>query len=297
MKYTDFLTDMAVEAAENAKSSLIPYSVQRLEGGIVKTVVKVDTAEKSRIVGKKQGIYVTLESPDAVDKKTSDALTKHMTATVVKLAAAVKKGIRKVVVVGLGNDKIEADALGPLTVEKLNVTRPYFKSQSPKAVGKTELCAVVPGVYAATGIESEELCSAVINKVSPDIIIAVDALAAAKARRLYNSFQLTTAGIVPGSGVGASVGELSEKTMGVPVIGIGVPLALYASSIVRESIFAFAQTSGAKCGAADVFGAAESVLGADKTDIVVTPKNIGKMVENASSVIACAINKAFGNKR
>lgn len=287
---------MAFEAVQNVKCGVIPYTSKSLPGGITETIVKVDTAEKSRLVGKRRGIYVTLETDaETPDKKTSAVLSEELASRIVRLSATMKKGLKKVMVIGLGNRDVEADALGALTVSKLKITRPYFVGNSHGFKGRTNLCAIVPGVYAATGIESSDMVSAVINKVQPDIIIAVDALAAAKAKRLYKSYQLTTAGIVPGSGVGSGSGELSEKTLKIPVLAVGVPLALYASSLIKESVARYATYADADISASVLSGVVEEVLGEKNSGLVVTPKNIKTYVENASDIIACAINRAFGN--
>lgn len=296
MKTADFLTDMASEAVQNVKNGLVPYTFERLSNGVTRTVVKVDTAHKSRLVGKRQGIYVTLETDcETPDKKVSETLSAEIASQIVRLSAIMKKGLKKVMVIGLGNRDVEADALGALTVSKLKITRPYFVGHSVECKGGTNLCAVVPGVYAATGIESADIVSAVINKVQPDIIIAVDALAAARAKRLYRSYQLTTAGIVPGSGVGSGSGELSEKTLKIPVLSVGVPLALYASSMIKEGAAKYCKNANADISASVLSGVVEEVLGEKNLGLVVTPKSIGSFVEKAADILAAAINRAFRN--
>ena len=225
----------------------------------------------------------------------SDTLSAEIASQIVRLSAIMKKGLNKPTVIGLGNRDVEADALGALTVSKLKITRPYFVGHSVECKGGTNLCAVVPGVYAATGIESADIVSAVINKVQPDIIIAVDALAAARAKRLYRSYQLTTAGIVPGSGVGSGSGELSEKTLKIPVLSVGVPLALYASSMIKEGAAKYCKNVNTDISASVLSGVVEEVLGEKNLGLVVTPKSIGSFVEKASDILAAAINRAFRN--
>ena len=116
---------MASEAVQNVKNGLVPYTFERLANGVTRTVVKVDTAKKSRLVGKRQGIYVTLETDcETPDKKVSDTLSAEMASQIVRLSAIMKKGLKKVMVIGLGNRDVDADALGALTVSKRKITRP-----------------------------------------------------------------------------------------------------------------------------------------------------------------------------
>ena len=170
---------------------------------------------------------------------------------------------KNVLTVGLGNKLLTADALGCLTIEKT-------------VVYVTEKYAVrvfAPGVAGVTGIESYDVIKGLVEAVAPDLVIAVDSLCASKVSRIATSFQLSDAGITPGSGVKNARKPLSRDTLGVKVISIGVPMVVYASTILAE-------------GGAGFIGG---------EDMVVTPEDVDIMVENCAGIIAGAINM-FGKK-
>jgi len=149
------------------------------------------------------------------------------------------KNAEHILVVGLGNREVTADAVGPLTVDGLLITRHYFLEESVReAVGKKyrRVSAFVPGVMAQTGMETMELIKGVVEEIKPDVVLAVDALAAGSPKRLNTTIQLTDAGISPGAGVGNNRKELNETSLGCPVIAIGVPTVLDAVTIAKEEV-------------------------------------------------------------
>ena len=158
MSDTVFYTDMISEAAEYAG---FPYGVtaqtKNLYGGIIKSKVVIETAEQEKMLGKKRGIYYTFDNPsDKKDAKRDKILIEEMAAVFVRLAAKAVKGRPEILVVGLGNRDIRADALGIEVINRLIITRPYFEENSLLARGaRTELSAIAPGVYGLTGIQSE----------------------------------------------------------------------------------------------------------------------------------------------
>ena len=224
-------------------------------------------------------------------------LIEEMAAVFVRLAAKAVKGRPEILVVGLGNRDIRADALGIEVINRLIITRPYFEENSLLARGaRTELSAIAPGVYGLTGIQSGDIVKAVAEKVRPNLVIAVDSLAAARVSRLYSSYQITTAGIQPGSGISSGKKYIDFQSLGVPVISVGVPLALYAASLLREGIVNFIKLSDRRTAEYDINSALEETLTQKFSAMVVAPKQIEDIVENCAEIIAASVNLAFQGK-
>lgn len=158
------------------------------------------------------------------------------------------------------------------------------------------MCAIAPGVLGVTGVETMDIVFGVANKVKPDLIIAVDALASRRAARISTTIQLSDSGISPGSGVGNTRADLSRANLGVPVIAVGVPLVVYASTISQDTISLIADETGLHGDEARLRELAEQVIAKHMGDFIVTPKDIDVIVEDMAGIIANAINSAlFGN--
>jgi spore protease len=203
--------------------------------GILKSRVLIRTDEQSKMLGKRKGLYYTFEA-DGLNHKTKKILIGAIKEVLIEMTALSINRKPTVLVVGLGNSNITADSLGTEVLDKLIVTKPLFDTQSAKCKDLTNLCAIAPGVYGLTGIETIDIIKGIAREVKPDIILAVDSLASTKTGRLYSCFQLTTAGIEPGSGVDNRRPPLNSDTLNVPVISVGVPLALYARSLLQEGL-------------------------------------------------------------
>ncbi|HCS94386.1 MAG TPA: GPR endopeptidase [Clostridiales bacterium] len=245
-------TDLASELVR-------PRSV-RLNEHVTRTDVTLDE-EAAKALGKPVGRYTTV-SGSAVLRGEREYYPRLVRA----LADAVREFVQKpetCLIVGLGNPSMTADALGSAVVKRITVTR------SPESGGVCTLCPSVSGV---TGVESFDVISGVTGVVKPSLVIAVDSLCAASGSRLASAFQITDTGIAPGSGVGNHRFRLDRATLGCPVIGVGVPLVVYASTMIREA------------------GAEPS-----ESDLIVTPKDVDLIVEDCAAVIAAALNKALGN--
>ena len=139
----------------------------------------------------------------------------------------------------LGNRQVTPDALGPYVVDNLCVTRHIVREYGKYAMGMERaqlVSAIVPGVMGQTGMETLEIVKGVVTETKPDLVIAVDALAARNSRRLNRTIQIADTGIHPGSGVGNHRNGLTRETLGVPVIGIGVPTVVDAATIVSDTM-------------------------------------------------------------
>ncbi len=231
--------------------------------------VEIKTEQAAKILQKGIGRYVTLSFPsiDAIvfDDKLHNALLSALNTVI----TSPKKNI---MIVGLGNRQITPDALGPLVADKIFATR-HIDNRLKKQLGLgdfSSVSVVKTGVLGKTGIESADTVMAQCRLVNPDLIIAVDALAARRPERLCRTIQISNTGIVSGSGVGNARHAIDEKTLGVPVVAIGVP------TVIDASTYRF-----------DCDGGQES------ESLFVTPNNIDRLLEILSTVLSEAINCAL----
>ena len=212
-----FRTDLAMEAAADAAVGGKEWT----EGDVSLFRLTADAATAARL-GKPEGVYLTATLPPLTDDE--QALEQQAKVIGAQLQALLPPD-GTVLVVGLGNEAITPDALGPLTAARVLATR-HIPDELARSVGLTELrpCAVMtPGVLGNTGVESGEMVAGVCRTVRPSAVIAVDALAARSLARLGCTVQLSDTGIAPGSGVGNNRRALCRSTLGIPVIGLGVP--------------------------------------------------------------------------
>ncbi|WP_339228182.1 GPR endopeptidase [Oceanobacillus sp. FSL K6-2867] len=239
-------TDLAVEARDMYTETVEKESEikgvtfkERQEADIKVSYVDIDQ-EGAKLLGKKPGNYVTIYA---------DGVKKQDTARQEAAAKVLAKEIEQLLVrnnipidangliVGLGNWNVTPDALGPMAVEKVLVTSHLFKlQQETVAEGYREVAAVTPGVMGVTGIETSDIIFGIAEKYKPDFVIAIDALASRSIERVNETIQLSDTGIHPGSGVGNKRKEISQETLGVPVLAIGVPTVVDAVTITSDTI-------------------------------------------------------------
>lgn len=239
-------TDLALEARESiseADSELRGVRVEEYyheEDDIRVTKVMIDTKNAAKAMGKPMGVYVTMEAPAMVEP--DDGYHREISEC---LAEELKEMIpnsdkeQSVLVVGLGNREVTADALGPQVVDNLFITRHVVKTYGKAAYNKqvmNQISSIEPGVMAKTGMETAEIIKGVVDETKPDVIIVIDALAARSTKRLNRTVQITNTGIQPGSGVGNHRNALTMESLGVPVIAIGVPTVVDAATIVGDAL-------------------------------------------------------------
>ena len=212
-------TDLAVEAAGG----------ELREGGLSRTVVKVEDEASARRLGRPMGTYVTLACEQAltVSLETRRALAAELAKT---LRGMLPEDMKTALVVGLGNRSVTPDSLGPRTAERVLVTR-HIGDSLPWGAEMNSVCAAAPGVLGVTGMETAEILRGMVAHVRPDAVIAVDALASRRCERVCTTVQLSDTGIVPGSGVGNARAALQKRTLGVPVFCLGVPTVLDAGTL------------------------------------------------------------------
>ena len=211
-------TDLAIEASavENIETSGQMSGIRTQsyrENHVTVTKVEILDERGESAVGKPKGNYVTLEVPD-LRENISDAFSETQRILSLELRKILNlKKEQTVMVVGLGNRFVTPDALGPKVVDKLLVTR-HLYGVLPEDITENmnSLCAVSPGVLGITGIETGEIIRGIADKIKPDIIIAIDALASRKTSRISTTFQIADTGIVPGSGIGNKRKGLTKET-------------------------------------------------------------------------------------
>lgn len=283
-------TDLALESTGAALSP----EVAQLEYGIEKTTVAIRDEEQARRLSRSVGTYVTLGCRQSltIDLTTREALSRQIAAV---LSDMLPPNARSVLVVGLGNRSVTPDALGPRTVERVLVTR-HMGECLPTDVrdGMRSVCAAAPGVLGVTGIETAELIRAAAEHVAPDTIIAIDALAARSSARIASTIQIADSGIAPGSGVGNHRQALTRETLGMPVIAVGVPMVVYATTIAGDALSAFTEADGASPeDEAQLAHAVSRVVSQSLGDLIVTPREVDALVERMAGVLAEGINLAL----
>lgn len=314
-------TDLALEEKERFESDNVEIPGVVLDEEYDKeteiriTRVKVETENGAKTMGKPVGVYLTIEAPNMAVPDED-----YHREVSIKLSGFIRELIQgreldtedlSVLVVGLGNRKVTPDALGPYVADNLCVTRHIVKEYGKYAMGMEHarlVSAIVPGVMGQTGMETLEIVKGVVSETKPDLVIAIDALAARNTRRLNRTIQIADTGVHPGSGVGNHRNGLTKESVGVPVIGIGVPTVVDAATIANdtmENLINALESSEMLKGVGDVLRTYNS---AEKYELVkelisphlngmyVTPKDEDDLVKQISYTISEALNMLFTNK-
>lgn len=271
----NFRTDLAIERCEFlGEKNIEGIEIERFEAkGATVSRIDVVNEKGARIVEKPVGRYVTVEvTPFAKHAQFIDDSFEVLCEEMKRMIP--EKG--SVLVAGLGNIRITPDALGPKCASMIFATR-HITGELLKSTGLDGLRSVSAfstGVMGETGAEAGELIEGAVKMLKPDIVITVDALAARSVSRLGNTVQMCNTGIVPGSGVGNSRKEISERTLGIPVIAIGVPTVVDAATLVS-----------------DYSGVSE--VDDDAKTMMVTPREVDLMIERAAKLTSLAVNCAL----
>ncbi len=239
-------TDLALEAKESiseAKSDLHGVVVEEYEikaDNIHVTRVNIETKNAAKAMGKPIGTYITIEAPQMLepDESYHREISLCLSGELLSMLPQKEDGI-SVMVVGLGNREVTADALGPYVLDNLMITRHIMRTYGKAAYENdynNEISSMEPGVMARTGMETAEIVKGVVAETKPDVLIVIDALAARSTKRLNRTIQITNTGIQPGSGVGNHRNALTEESLGLPVIAIGVPTVVDAATIVGDAL-------------------------------------------------------------
>ena len=264
-------TDIALEAHELSKGEAKEIEGVKLQslchGKIKRTVVDILDDNGAKTLNKEKGRYITIDAPELKYSTDDYESVCKMLADDLRIMCGNSKST---LVIGLGNRKITPDALGAQTVDNLLITS-HMKKYMPDVFGadSSSVSAIVPGVMGTTGIETADIIKGVVEKLKPDTVIAVDALAGADINRVTASIQISDAGIAPGSGVGNHRDGLNRKTLGVNVIAVGVPTVIAAELIGGEEL-------------PEEYGS-----------LMVTTKDIDLVIERMSKTVANGINMAL----
>lgn len=288
-------TDLAMEARELHPSLSGVTEESEEHEGVAVTRIALTTDDAAARLEKRKGRYVTLDAPELsarpldLFERVSCALSNELSRLMEGLGTC-----ENVLVVGLGNRAITPDSLGPRVVESIYVTR-HIKQYMPDALpGPVRaVSAVAPGVLGVTGVETMEIVRGVVEHCKPDLVIAVDALASRRAARISTTVQLTDAGISPGAGVGNNRTGLDRETLGVPVIAIGVPLVVFATTISQDTISLIADETGLHNDEERLKELAAKVIAEHIGELIVTPKEIDSIVADMTRIVADGINMAL----
>lgn len=290
-------TDLAIEAKEMYHENV--REVTEIQGikarskeidGITVSHIEVLDETGSNNIGKPIGNYYTLEIPEFLDF----GYAYYYSATEL-LSSELKKilpdiGKKTALVVGLGNRHITSDALGPHTIDRVIVTRHLFEYSSKNFENLGSLCAIAPSVLGLTGVETADIVKGICEKISPGVVVLVDALASRKTERVATTIQMSDTGLNPGAGIGNHRKEITEKSLGVPVISIGVPMVVDAATVAYDAI----SELGLSTDIGDIDKYIKRKRG-NQASFIVTPKDIDKLTKQMSNVISSAINITFHN--
>ncbi|MBQ4560343.1 MAG: GPR endopeptidase [Tyzzerella sp.] len=294
-------TDLALEDKERFESDNVEISGVSVEEfydeehEIRVTEVKILTENGAKSMRKPIGTYITMEMANLVlpDEEYHHVVAEELSKYVGNVLQMDKENEEyTVLVVGLGNRDVTPDALGPHTVECLNVTRHIVKEYGKYAMGEEAVnmvSAIAPGVMAQTGMESYEIIKGIVETTKPDAVLVVDALAARNTKRLNRTIQIADTGIHPGSGVGNHRNEISKETLGIPVIAIGVPTVVDAATIVRDTMENLLSTLETD----DKYEMMQELIAPHLYGMFVTPKDIDESIDRIGATIAEGLNILF----
>ena len=285
----DMRTDLAVESVYDHHGGGTIEDYEDI-GNLRVTRIKITTKEAALEIGKPMGNYITLEG-SSISKKEPEILESVSTVLSAELRKILPSGVDNILVVGLGNRQITPDALGPDVIEKIMVTNHIIKflnTDNQKDFSKVS--GISPGVMGITGMETVDIIKGIVDVAKPSLVIAVDALCAHSASRMFKTIQITDTGINPGSGVGNRRDGLNKESLNVPVIAIGIPTVVDAASIVVDALSDFFKRNDNMENSSEIIN---DILGNSEAGLIVSPKDIDNLIERGAKMIANGINLAL----
>lgn len=264
--------------------------------------VKITNENGAKAIGKPVGNYITIDiqklkiAQEEEIKKASEVLSKELRKIID--SHIDKQG--EILVVGLGNIYVTPDALGPKVINNIEVTR-HIINYLPQYVeeGTRMVSAISPGVLGTTGIETVEILKGIVDNIHPKLVIVIDALASRSIERISSTVQISDTGIVPGAGVGNTRSEISQKTLGIPVVAIGIPTVVETAVLVNDCLDLFIQKLQDEAKSNDYlnklkeednYAEIKEALVPNDYNLIVTPKEIDDLIENMSDIVAQGIN-------
>ena len=308
----NFRTDLAVERTNIYRKANkleeidgIETEEQEISENIKVSRVKITNENGEQAIGKKKGVYVTIDLKDlkVADEddiqKASDTLSNEL-KEIIQNHVQSKDDI---MVVGLGNIYVTPDSLGPKVINEIDVTRHIIK-YLPQYIDENArpVTAISPGVLGTTGIETYEILKGIVDNVKPKLLIVIDALASRSIERISSTIQISDTGIVPGAGVGNTRAEISENTLGIPVIALGIPTVVESAVLVNDCLDLLIEKmqNEAKSNVylnqlkeQDNYETIKDALNPQNYNMIVTPKEIDDLIENMKDVVARGINMSL----
>lgn len=316
----NFRTDMADERVDEYKRvNNLTYLdgvevIQNEKNNITTTVVKITNENGEKSLSKKIGDYITIETKDIkyLEDKEENELVKIVSDELKNLIKGKEKSNEKssILIVGLGNEYITPDALGPKVVKNINITRHVLNIAGDIAnSNQRSVCAIMPGVLGTTGIETFEIVKSVVDKIKPDIVIAIDSLASSSMHRIGNTIQLSDTGITPGAGVRNKREGLNYESLNVPVIALGVPTVVDFVTLTNEAIDKMIDKTANEIEEFEDVDSDQlkSIVGflnqktrydmvanlLNSDSYIFTPKEVDELIDVTSSIIGKSINLAL----
>ncbi len=311
-KNINFRTDLADERADiykksnNIENNIDGIETQTREDGNIKiTEVKITNENGEKAIGKPIGNYITIDI-NKLKVATDEQIEKYGDILSEELKKLINNHVTKeedILIVGLGNIYVTPDSLGPKVINEIDVTRHILKYM-PEVLekGTRSVSAISPGVLGTTGIETLEIIIGIIENIHPKLIIVIDALASRSMERISSSIQLADTGIVPGAGVGNTRKEISQKTLNIPVIALGIPTVVESAVLVNDCLNLFIEKLQEEAKSneylnqlkeKDNYEEIKEALIPKDYNMIVTPKEIDELIENMKDVVARGINYAM----
>ena len=309
----DFRTDLADERQDiyrkinNIQEDIpgIETESQDISENIRVGRVKILDAQGEKKLGKPVGTYITIDVKK-LKIASDDDIQKASEVVTAELTKVLEKHIDKkddILVVGLGNGYVTPDSLGPKVVKEVDITR-HFLKYTPQYIDPNTrpVSAVAPGVLGTTGIETMEIVQGIVENVKPKLVIVIDSLASKSIERISSTIQIADTGIVPGAGVDNIRNELSQKTLGIPVIAIGVPMVVDLATITDNCLDIFIDNLQKESKSNEIlnrlkeqsnYDEIKSALSIKEFNMIVTPKEIDELIENMKDVVVRGINFAL----
>ena len=309
----NFRTDLALERrdlynkAHNVEKDIegIETENEKIDENITISRVKITNEKGEEALGKPKGNYITIDFKN-LKIATANEIENASKVVTNELKTLLEKHINvkdPILVVGLGNIYVTPDALGPKVINEVDITR-HLIQYMPEVLDENtrEVSAVSPGVLGTTGIETLEILKGIVDNVKPKLVIVIDALASRSIERISSSIQLADTGIVPGAGVGNTRKEISEKSLGIPVIGLGIPTVVEAATIAADSLTLLIKKVQEQAQSNDFLNQLQEedkytlikeVLTPEEYNFIVTPKEIDELIEKMKDVVARGINFAI----
>ena len=308
-----FRTDLALERREVYKKAKaveneiegISYNEEKVNDRVTITRVGVVNELGEKAIGKPRGEYITLDITKVkyMEEESIQEVSEILSKEIKKLVDKHIGNQDSVLIVGLGNEYVTPDSLGPKVANDIEVTRHIIK-YCPQFVkeGTREISAVSPGVLGVTGIETLEIVKGIVENVHPSLLIVIDSLCSKNIDRISSSIQISDTGIVPGAGIGNTRAELSKNTLGIPVIALGVPTVVEAATITNDGLDLFIEKLQEeaksneylnKLKEEDNYEEIKEALLPKEFNFIVTPKEIDELIEKMSKLISYGINMSL----